>query len=95
MDPNTSTNAVVDSSKAVNENADVHPNHSLYDHVDTNAYTHTSTNDANQMDWEGSLHALRGGPNQQDSISTMDAFDTQSAQTNKSAVTVNSGGMFR
>lgn len=93
MDPNTSTNAVVDSSEEANGIVKVH-NHSFYNHVDKNAYTHTSTNDANQVDWEGSLHALLGGPHQQNSISTMDAFDTQSVQTNKSVVTVNSGGMF-
>jgi len=97
MDPNTSTNDVVDSLEDGTGIAEVYPNHSYYDHMELGADMHISTNDPNQLaweGWEGSLPALYGGPYQQNSISTMN-FNAQGVQTNESAVAVKSGGMFR
>jgi len=89
---NTSMNTFVDSCEDANGIAEVYPIRSFYDHVETVAGTHISTNNLDQVAYEGILHALCGGPHKHSSFSMM---DTQSVQGNKSAVTVNSGGMFR
>jgi hypothetical protein len=95
MNPNTSTHTIVESSEDAIGITDVHTNHRFYDHMETNADTHSSTNDPNQVAWDGSLYAPYGGPHQQDSISMMNAFNAQDIQTNESAVVVDSGGMFQ